>query len=103
MNKIQILLFVGLLLMPSSAFALMKPVQKCVVTGCSSEICAEAIAENIMGICLWQEHYICFKEHGICAENSDGKCVWTQTKALKTCVERYLGAENENLNKKTIN
>ena len=100
MNKIQILLFVGLLLMPSSAFALMKPVQKCVVTGCSSEICAK---EDIMGICLWQEHYICFKEHGICAENSDGKCVWTQTEALKTCMDRYLDTENENLNKETIN
>ena len=56
----------------------------CVVSGCSSEICAD---ERLDGICIWEPEFECFQT-ATCARNADGGCGWIQDDALLMCIER---------------
>lgn len=61
------------------------PVAKaCIVTGCSSQLCAE---EKVISTCEYREEYACYKT-AACERQASGKCGWTETAALRTCLSK---------------
>ena len=60
--------------------------QKCIITGCSGQICAE---QNTYGVdtCEWKDYYACYRP-AICTK-INGKCGWKPTKELVTCLGNY--------------
>lgn len=62
----------------------------CVVSGCSSQICAE---QPMFSTCEWREEYACYAE-ATCERQSNGECGWTQTDELTTCLGG--GAQQQN-------
>ncbi len=54
----------------------------CVITGCSSQVCAE---EDIVTTCEFKEEYGCY-DLAICEKQSDGKCGWTETNEFLSCL-----------------
>jgi len=68
--------------------------------GCSSELCVSVDAEPVATACRWQAHFACY-DNADCALQADGQCGWTETEALKRCIEDasrkqgHLGTELE--------
>lgn len=58
-------------------------VSDCVITGCSSQICAE---EEVVTTCEYKEEFGCY-ENAACERQADGECGWTMTDELKSCLE----------------
>lgn len=61
--------------------------KKCVATGCSGEICADAADPPRASLCLYKDEYACYKT-AVCAVQADGACGWTKTPELKACISR---------------
>lgn len=60
---------------------------ECVVGGCSGQLCGEATDDDgMISTCEYTAAYACYKTAS-CARQTDGKCGWTQTEALTTCLE----------------
>lgn len=60
----------------------------CVVEGCNSELCQGADEEPLASICLYKPDYACYKS-ATCERQANGKCGWTQTEALTSCLAQY--------------
>ncbi|WP_437820044.1 hypothetical protein [Sorangium sp. So ce1078] len=58
--------------------------RRCVVTGCSGQVCA---SEHVATTCEWREEYACYGEHGICERDASGQCGWRDTPELEACLE----------------
>jgi eight-cysteine-cluster-containing protein len=56
----------------------------CFIGGCSSQICSDQ--EDVVSTCEWREEYACYKT-ATCERQVDGRCGWTQTPELLTCLE----------------
>jgi len=56
----------------------------CVTTGCSNTVCAEA-GSDVMTTCEWKDSYACYKT-AKCERQADGKCGWTETPELTSCL-----------------
>lgn len=56
----------------------------CVVTGCSGQMCAD---EEAMTTCEYRADYACYKT-ARCERQPTGACGWTETPALRACVNR---------------
>lgn len=54
----------------------------CVVTGCSSEICAD---EEVYSTCRYRQEYSCYQS-ARCERQTSGLCGWTETEELKQCL-----------------
>ncbi len=54
----------------------------CVIGGCSGQICAD---ESMASTCEYRAEYGCYK-NAECKRQANGKCGWTQTVALNTCI-----------------
>lgn len=54
----------------------------CVVSGCSSHICAE---EKMITTCEFRPEYACYRK-AQCARQTDGRCGWTRTAQLNRCL-----------------
>jgi hypothetical protein len=54
----------------------------CVVTGCSSQLCA---SEETASTCEHRPEYDCYKA-ARCARQSDGTCGWAMTPELSGCL-----------------
>ncbi len=54
----------------------------CIVTGCSSEICAE---EPVITSCAWKESFTCY-QNAVCERQPSGECGWTPTLDLIACL-----------------
>jgi eight-cysteine-cluster-containing protein len=59
-----------------------KGAAKCVVSGCSGQICA---SEPMVSTCEWREEYACYQT-AECTVQADGQCGWTQTPELTSCL-----------------
>lgn len=79
------------------------PQPPCVISGCNGELCLDrAAAADIGGtICLAKPEYACYRS-AECKVQSDGKCGWTQTQELTSCLAQHatvcwnrVGEENE--------
>lgn len=57
---------------------------KCVVTGCSGEICADS---DMMSPCIWKDSFACYKS-ATCERGADGKCGWRATPELSACLAK---------------
>lgn len=57
-------------------------VGKCVITGCSSQICS---SKEIVTDCMYKEEYACYK-NATCELQANGACGWTMTDELKQCL-----------------
>ena len=60
---------------------------RCKLSGCSHEICAD---ENVITPCIWRPENECYKT-ALCEVQSDGKCGWTKTGALESCLVNTKG------------
>lgn len=61
----------------------------CVVTGCSSQICA---AEHMATTCEWLPQYACYRDARCGRYGPGGSCGWEQTPELAACLESGGGA-----------
>jgi eight-cysteine-cluster-containing protein len=59
--------------------------EKCYVGGCSGQVCSDQ--EGIASTCEYREVYSCYKT-AKCERQSNGQCGWTETAALKTCIQQ---------------
>lgn len=60
---------------------------ECVVGGCSGQLCvSKDEAEGLVTTCEWTEAYACYKT-ATCELQASGKCGWTQTPELTSCLE----------------
>ncbi|MDO8514825.1 MAG: hypothetical protein Q7S50_04765 [bacterium] len=58
----------------------------CAVAGCSSQLCVSAEeASGIVTTCEYRAEYACYREAS-CEPQADGKCGWTQTSGLQSCL-----------------
>lgn len=60
-----------------------KPLSQCVVTGCSSHICAE---EPMFTTCEYKWEYACYKS-AVCERQASGECAWTESRELSICLQ----------------
>ena len=60
---------------------------KCIVAGCSGELCIDKTDNNVSGVsmCIWTNQYACYKT-AKCELQSTGKCGWTVTSELNACI-----------------
>lgn len=59
-------------------------VTACVVTGCSSQICAD---QEMVSTCEFREEYACYSTtNAKCERQSNGSCGWTPSQALTMCI-----------------
>lgn len=59
----------------------------CVIAGCSAQLCVpDDEAENIFTTCEFRPEYACYRE-ARCEQQQDGKCEWTQTTELSSCLQ----------------
>jgi hypothetical protein len=64
----------------------------CKRAGCSRELCVDGDAGFIASPCLRRAHYHCYDD-AECARQEDGRCAWTQTDALRECIENAPGSK----------
>lgn len=57
----------------------------CVITGCSSQVCAE---EEIATTCEFRPEYACY-DSAICERQASGECGWTQTSESQSCLIQF--------------
>lgn len=80
------LFFVLILLMGSACAAEVKEAKTCKIGGCSSQLCVDANAGEILSTCEWTEAYACYPKHGICEVQENGECGWTKNPAFDACI-----------------
>lgn len=62
--------------------------KKCVKAGCSSQLCVDEKDGDIMSTCEWKEEYACYgKPYAKCEVQDNGKCGWTESEELISCVK----------------
>ncbi|HLC99620.1 MAG TPA: hypothetical protein VJC11_01505 [Patescibacteria group bacterium] len=60
----------------------------CEVAGCSSQLCVDSsIANDLVTTCEFLAEYSCYRT-ARCEKQYDGKCGWTQTTELQSCIEK---------------
>lgn len=57
----------------------------CVITGCSSHICA---SEETPSDCMYREEYTCYQK-AKCERQESGQCGWTLTSDINACLQQY--------------
>lgn len=59
---------------------------RCVVGGCSGELCVAKNEEALASICVYRSEYTCYKK-ARCEIQQNGACGWTQTPELTACMK----------------
>lgn len=60
--------------------------QGCQVAGCSSQLCVDAsTSSSLVTTCEYKDSYACYKT-ATCTRQADGKCGWTLTPQLTSCL-----------------
>lgn len=68
--------------------------KECIRGGCSGELCVDAESGGMASACVWRPEFQCYASFGKCERQPDGNCGWTQSDALKGCInERRMGGE----------
>jgi hypothetical protein len=60
----------------------------CVVTGCSSHVCAE---DHVATTCEWLPHYACYRDARCGRFGPGGRCAWEPTAELALCIDEQGG------------
>jgi len=58
--------------------------KKCIPTGCSKELCSD---KEMTSICIYKPEFDCYRQ-ALCGAQANGQCGWTETPALKACLEK---------------
>ncbi len=59
----------------------------CLPAGCSSQLCVDADkAADTVSTCEFRDTYVCYRT-ARCERQTTGECGWTQTPALKACLQ----------------
>ena len=62
-------------------------VKKCVIGGCSGELCTDASAGDVQSICIYKDEFACYKESfAKCEVQKSGECGWTENDEMKKCL-----------------
>lgn len=61
--------------------------KKCVVGGCSGQLCSDASSEPLMSTCEYREEYACYKDAVCEVQKGTGECGWTETQELSLCLK----------------
>lgn len=85
MKQVIILSIVLCLAVSVSAIPKDRKPTKCVVGGCSSQLCVPEGSDPI-STCEWKDEYECYKS-AICREQFFGRCGWVQNSTLKQCIK----------------
>lgn len=56
----------------------------CKPTGCSKELCSD---KEMTSICIYKPEFDCYRQ-ATCGAQANGQCGWTETPALKACLEK---------------
>lgn len=74
-----------------------KPDMACYTGGCSGQLCGDSSIKDIMTTCEWREEYACYQNREVtkCERQATGKCGWTETAELKSCLVESQGATPE--------
>ena len=64
------------------------PGDGCVTAGCSEQLCVEEGSDGIVTTCEFRDEYVCYKG-ATCEKQSNGRCGWTATPELKSCLDKY--------------
>ncbi len=59
----------------------------CKLGGCSNEICQNETDQGLVTTCIYKNEYACYKT-AKCEVQLDGKCGWTQTEQLSSCLSK---------------
>ncbi len=62
-----------------------KSLGRCVVGGCSGEVCSDASGGSAITTCLYLPEYACYKT-ATCERQTNGACGWTHTAELSACL-----------------
>lgn len=84
----SVLLVIIITLFAPQALASGAPPQRCVVGGCSSQLCVDASQGEVMSTCEWTAAYGCYTKHSTCEVQPNGTCGWTPTTALEQCLAK---------------
>ena len=57
----------------------------CVIGGCSGQLCVSSTDEPIHTTCEYLPAYACYAD-ATCEEQNNGRCGWTMTRALRSCL-----------------
>lgn len=60
----------------------------CKIGGCSGTICHNETDELGITACNYRNEYACYKT-ARCEKQTNGKCAWTQTSELQSCLKNY--------------
>lgn len=66
----------------------------CKIAGCSGQICINEKAGDVITTCEFKAEYACYKT-ARCERQSDGKCGWTPTSELLSCLRAVASEEIE--------
>ncbi len=66
-----------------------QPEPVCFVGGCNNEICSSQ--KSIASTCAYRQEFACY-ESAKCEKQQNGQCGWTQTKELKTCINKAVSS-----------
>jgi hypothetical protein len=58
--------------------------KRCIKTGCSGQVCAD---RDVITTCIYRAEYECYQQ-AKCERQSDGKCGFTMTAELRSCLRR---------------
>ena len=86
MKKVLLTIFfiiIGTLIIWGSVFYRKDLKDGCIVTGCSSQICAD---KEVYTTCEFRPEYACYK-NAACKRQANGKCGWTMTEELNNCLK----------------
>ena len=62
----------------------------CIVTGCSSHICA---SDNVFSTCEYLPEYACYREPTTGCACVNNRCNWRQTNELQMCLQQSGGTQ----------
>jgi len=66
----------------------------CVAAGCSGQLCVDQSESDIVTTCEYKDEYACYKTSS-CERQEDGKCGWTPTEELVSCLSKAFQAETQ--------
>lgn len=64
----------------------------CKPTGCSGQLCVDEAEGQVVTTCEYKAEYSCYKT-AKCERQEDGKCGWTPSEELVTCLSQAFQAE----------
>lgn len=57
----------------------------CKIGGCSGQLCLDKDSEDFATTCEYADYYACYTS-ATCEVQANGKCGWTETSELKSCL-----------------